>query len=192
MKFSFEKENPFKNTIYTEGFKDSILRGETVSCVINREFYTETKLMRLYSFILGQLHMEVYEIYGRGIFKNDYDKYLERNGVVISSQEGKMENVDVTIWYWSIVEIDGNNYICDLVLEKLVYDSNYEENAGIVDPDMIFFGISDETRNESFKSKNSDQTCFYAVSEMPVGGASSYNTNSTSTRDIPECLNDLK
>lgn len=192
MKFSFEKENPFKNTTYTDAFKDSIQRGETVYGVINREFYREGPYMKLYSFILGQLHMEVYEINGRGIFKNDYDKYLERNGVVISSQEGKMENVDVTLWYWSIVEIDGNNYICDLVLEKLVYDSYYEDNAGIVDPDMLFFGLSDETRNESFKTKNSDQVCLNIVNDMAVGGATPFNRDGTSPRDIPECLNDLE
>ncbi len=165
--------------------------GQAVKSVLNKEFFNNYRYLRLYSFILTQLHINVYEISGRGIFQNDWDTYLVKDENSILDQAGSMTYGNVATWNWSIVEIDGQNYICDLMLDKLVYDRLLEENGTVTDWEPVFFGMSDEKRNESFKTKNSDQVCIFAVSDTGSIAGTTFGSSINSTRPVPECPENL-
>ena len=170
--------------------------GQSVKCVLNKEFFNQYRYIRLYSFILTQLHINVYEIQGRGIFQNDWDKMLVTDENDLTEQTVLNTYGGVATWEWSIVEIDGQNYICDLLLEKVAYDRFYEENGDPAEWELQFFGMSDEKRNDSFKTKNSDQVCVFALSEassptVATGAGSMFGTGMKSTRDVPECPENL-
>lgn len=198
MKFHLDPENnPYGFHSYSEADigKVAYERGEAVKSVNNREFYNEARFIRFYSFVLTQLHISVYEIVGRGMFKDDIESYLVRDESNPDEQVGVSAYNGVNNWYWSIVEIDGQNYICDLVLDKLVHDGLYGENSDTIEPELKFFGMSDEKRNETFKTKSSDQMCIFAAGDVMFnanGGASPFAaTMGNSSRAVPECPNNL-
>ena len=170
--------------------------GQSVKSVLNKEFFNQYRYIRLYSFILTQLHINVYEVQGRGIFQNDWDKMLVTDENDLTEQTVLNAQGGVASWEWSIVEIDGQNYICDLLLEKVAYDRFCEENGDSAEWEPQFFGMSDEKRKESFKSKNSDQMCVFAVSEAVStstahGAGSMFGPSVVSTRPVPECPENL-
>ena len=183
MELSFDpSDNPYARISYEEGDigKEVSFSGIMVRSVSERKFSNTGLLIRLYSFMLSQLHMDANEVRGMGSFNDDYYPYIEK--IIGGDSNPLMSNIP---WSWSIVEIDGNYYNCDLLLEKIIYDTDYKE-AGVVEPNMLFFGLSDEKRGESFKADKAGIMSIYSV-----GGVNYTQGSMSSMREVPECLSNL-
>ena len=64
------------------------------------------------------------------------------------------EALDIThgSWIWFIVkDEDNNNYNCDILMDKMLLDDQRKSKADY-ESDMVFFGMSDETRDKSLKN----------------------------------------
>ena len=171
-------DNPYARISYEEGDigKEVSFSGIMVRSVSERKFSNTGLLIRLYSFMLSQLHMDANEVRGMGSFNDDYYPYIEE--IIGGDSNPLTSNIP---WSWSIVEIEGNYYNCDLLLEKIIYDTDYKE-AGVVEPDMLFFGLSDEKRAEYFKADKAGIMSIYSV-----GGMNFTQGGMSSMREVPEC-----
>lgn len=115
----------------------------------------------LYIFMLNQLQIEVVHVTTSGTFPPE-----------LTSEYEALKQADGW-WDWLILALDGQYYHADLAMDKLKYDK--ENGSG--DPDLAYFGLSDESRSGSFRFNKASMSVisgYYEPKEF----------------DIPECPND--
>lgn len=94
--------------------------------------------MGLYQFFLTQLDVEYICVVGGG-------DYNETEFEKINEYKLELEFV----WFWTIITDGGNAYNTDILMDKIALDSQRESNASR-ESDLLFFGMSDDTRKKSF------------------------------------------
>ena len=95
----------------------------------------------LYDYFLTQLNVEHVIFAGGG---PEYDV----------PADSIKEALDIThgSWIWFIVkDEDNNNYNCDILMDKMLLDDQRKSKADY-ESDMVFFGMSDETRDKTLKN----------------------------------------
>ncbi|MBO4310590.1 MAG: hypothetical protein J5856_05940 [Lachnospiraceae bacterium] len=124
-------------------------------------------ILYLYQFFMTQLNISCRLVCAPGKFVLDCegDEMLEAVTELMKD-----------FWIWNVVEIEGNAYNCDLILDKISFDSKNAKYGTDV-PEMKFFGMSDETREKSYKK-------YY---ELDL-----YTMDPTKSTDIPACEEDLQ
>ena len=124
-------------------FTSSIPGEETVikqTTIIDRANARELELydvISIYEFILTQLGIKC-EIMGAN------GKYVaQSNGI-----DAQMSTMNT--WIWPIVYSDDKAYHCDIIFDKTVLDEQ-RVNFPDYESDLLYFGMSDKTRDESFQ-----------------------------------------
>ena len=96
------------------------------------------ELPYLYMYFLNQLHVDSMLVWCWG-------EYQPQNAELLDTEMGDEENC-----IWLIVTVDEKPYTCNIIFEKGVLDSQ-RLIVGDYDPDLQYFGMSDETRDKSMK-----------------------------------------
>lgn len=111
-----------------------------VDCV-NSGKINESGMAELYRFFMTQLNIKCINIGAEGQYKS---QNIERTD---------KEFEDTKMWEWNLIYLGEDSYHCDLYFEKALYDENkakYED----YEPELEYFGMSDNTRNKSFTMYN--------------------------------------
>ena len=96
----------------------------------------------LYQFFLTQLDIEYICVLGAGPYQEtEYEKINEYTHEIEFA------------WFWTIITDGANSYNTDILMEKILLDSQRESNPSR-ESDLIFFGMSDETRKKTFNFVN--------------------------------------
>lgn len=111
-----------------------------VDCVNSRKI-TSSGMTELYRFFMTQLNIKSTIIGAEGQYKSQNIERLDS------------EFEDNRIWEWNIVYLGEYSYHCDLFFEKALYDDNKSKNEEY-EPELEYFGMSDNTRNKSFAVYN--------------------------------------
>ncbi|MBR6383696.1 MAG: hypothetical protein IKS56_06895 [Lachnospiraceae bacterium] len=129
-----------RNTDNYQGLSIEVYQsGELIKGVTDRRYSSGYEFVLLYSFFMTQLHIDTRTVYGAGgYFTQKIKDTLSAKSPVSS------------YWTWQVLCLDGEYYNCDIVLEKVWFDEEYK-GAEDAKPDMLFFGMSDNKRSESFK-----------------------------------------
>ena len=79
-------------------------------------------------------------------------------------------------WAWLVVYDGDNSYNCDIILDKIALDVQRETFEGY-ESELIYFGMSDKKRDESFK-------VYYELVLQTL--------NPVGAQGLPKCENDYK
>lgn len=121
-----------------EWVMDTLVEG-----IHNREL-DQYQFATMYRFVLMQLDIECIALNSGGIYVKQDNERLDK----YMGQFGGWNT-------WNIVVADGFAYHCDLFFEVLVLEAKRETKPDY-EPEMIYFGMSDETRDKSFKVSRSE------------------------------------
>ena len=142
--------------------------GEQITGVLDKKFTSGPEFVRLYSFFLTQLQIENREAVGTsGYFTSD-----------LKTQLGEDAPISY-YWAWQVLYLDGDYYNCDINLEAIVFKKTYMDIEG-AEPDMLYFGMSDDKRNESYK-----------VGKSSIYYADTIVYNNGTVENVPNCPKDL-
>ena len=142
--------------------------GEQITGVLDKKFTSGPEFVRLYSFFLTQLQIENREAVGTsGYFTSD-----------LKTQLGEDAPISY-YWAWQVLYLDGDYYNCDINLEAIVFKNTYKGIEG-AEPDMLYFGMSDDKRNESYK-----------VGKSSIYYADTIVYNNGTVENVPVCPKDL-
>ncbi|MBO4783221.1 MAG: hypothetical protein J5521_00545 [Lachnospiraceae bacterium] len=142
--------------------------GEQITGVLDKKFTSGPEFVRLYSFFLTQLQIENREAVGTsGYFTSD-----------LKTQLGEDAPISY-YWAWQVLYLDGDYYNCDINLEAIVFKKTYMDIEG-AEPDMLYFGMSDDKRNESYK-----------VGKSSIYYADTIVYNNGTVENVPVCPKDL-
>lgn len=142
--------------------------AEQVTGVLDKKFSSGLEFNRLYSFFMTQLHIDTREVVGTsGFFTNELKEEL-KDMTPISSY-----------WSWQLMQLDGEYFNCDITLEAIMFTQRYKGAEG-AEPDMLYFGMSDKKRIESYK--NGKSSVYYGDTFVHNAGIDS---------KVPDCLTDL-
>ena len=144
---------------------DTISEGEMVKGAIENKYTSGIELERIFSFFMCQLQIEMQDITGGGGY---FDKKIQET-------LGDKRPLGYG-WLWQIVYLDGEPYHADIILEKLIYDEKNQDNED-AEPELLFFGMSDETRMETYKFSSTNTVIIDLLTGEDIG-------------DIPKCTND--
>ena len=139
---------------YSDTIVDQVIAGKL-------EFW---QMVSLYQFFLTQLNIDSLVMGANG-------QYQQQGFSILDS-----EMTGSSGWMWNIVTIDEKTYHCDILFEKMALDSQ-RESFPEYEPEFDYFGMSDATRDESFKM-------YYKVSMETL--------NPTNSPSIPVCEEDYK
>ena len=154
------------NVFSEEDLEGAINRRTLVEGTLEKKL-DQVELARLYRFILSQLNIECYAVQASGTYYSQEDEKLD------AFMKDAYQN------YWNVVVSDGKAYNCDLFFEIAILDTIKDENEHAT-ADMTYFGMSDETRNKSFK-----------VSKSSLKSLNSFMFEDVpSDVIIPECVED--
>ena len=127
------------------------------------------QFVKLYDFFLTQLNVKHYVISAGGKL---VDKSYESINEVFEITNGE--------WAWVIItDENDNNYICDILMDKMVLDEQRKSQEDY-ESDMLYFGISDKTRKESIDIMGR------------IYGLTMDATKNESGTNIPQCKEDYK
>ena len=142
--------------------------GEQITGVLDKKFTSGPEFVRLYSFFLTQLQIENREAVGTsGYFTSD-----------LKTQLGEDAPISY-YWAWQVLYLDGDYYNCDINLEAIVFKNTYKGIEG-AEPDMLYFGMSDDKRNKSYK-----------VGKSSIYYADTIVYNNGTVENVPVCPKDL-
>lgn len=142
--------------------------GEQITGVLDKKFTSGPEFVRLYSFFLTQLQIENREAVGTsGYFTSDLKTLLGEEAPISY------------YWAWQVLYLDGEYYNCDINLEAIVFKKAYMDIEG-AEPDMLYFGMSDDKRNESYK-----------VGKSSIYYADTIVYNNGTVENVPNCPKDL-
>ena len=110
----------------------------TVECAYDGQF-SVFELEEMYMFFMIQLDIEALPLASVGTYQEQSYTYVDEI----------MDSVEDTGWIWTIITIGENSFHCDIVFDKLAYDS-IKEQTGATDYESKYFGMSDEKRKESY------------------------------------------
>lgn len=133
---------------------DQVINGEV-------EFW---EMAELYQFFLTQLNID-------SIIMGASGQYQQQS---LSKLDTEMSGTGG--WMWNLVTFEDKTYHCDILFEKMALDTQ-RESFDEYEPDLKYFGMSDKTREESFKM-------YYKVSLETL--------NPTNSPEIPVCEEDYK
>ncbi len=158
-----------ENTENYQGLsQESFISGGMIKGIFDKKYTSGGEFVRLYSFFLTQLHIESREVLGTSGFFTEELKSELRDAVPISYY-----------WGWQVLQLDGEYFNCDITLEAIAFKERYQGAEG-AEPDMLYFGMSDKKRSESYK---------VGKSSVYYNDVILYNTGSIGT--VPNCPNDL-
>lgn len=147
---------------------DKISEGEMVKGAIDKKYTSGVELERIFSFFMNQLQIEMMDVTGGGGF---FDKKIQET-------LGDKKPIGYG-WLWQVLCLDGEYYHADIILEKLMHDEKNQGNAG-AEPEMLYFGMSDDTRKETYKFSNTNTVVFNLIEGTDTGA------------ELPKCPNDYK
>lgn len=164
MDFKFDPES---TDDYLSPSYETFSESGIVNCITNQEMPCGIVFFRLYSFLLTQLHINNRSVGGSGFFKNE-----------IKDELGDKAPISYG-WVWQLLQLDGEYYYCDILLEKLMQNAKYGVELG-TEPDMAYFGMSETKRMESYK--------------FGKASAGLYETFDTTAAPapLPDCPNDYE
>lgn len=106
--------------------------------VVNTKKVSPWMLLDLYNFIMVQLNVSTIQVGASGMYKPQSNAKMNE---IVDNSRG---------WAWTVVQDGDNAYNCDIILDKIALDVQRETFDGY-ESEMIYFGMSDEKRGESFK-----------------------------------------
>ena len=161
------KFEPVSSDSYMGMSPEAFNSGEIIKGIFDKKYTGGEEFISLYAFFMAQLHIDIRTVGTASGFYTESLKTTLGDKTPISY-----------FWGWQVIQLDGEYYNCDIVLEKLVYGQKYGEESG-VDPDMEFFGMSDKERIKSYK-----------VGKASVFWMDTINPGSASLGNVPNCEND--
>ena len=155
-----------------DDIKDSFnSESRTVENIVVAKSLTQDKLALLYQFILTQFNIECMTVTSSGIYHSQG----------IEKLDSEMNETGNNIW--NVIFVDGKAYHCDLSYEILTYEYDKTIHGENCDPQMKYFGMSDDTRNESFSITKSNLYLYDEYDGMRIGSIPDM---------VPECVEDYK
>ena len=145
-----EEEHYFSNNSYLD--------------VVNSKKISPWLFLDLYDFFMVQLNVRTIQVGASGQYKpQTYAKMDE----IVNNSRG---------WAWLVVYDGDNSYNCDIILDKIALDVQRETFEGY-ESELIYFGMSDKKRDESFK-------VYYELVLQTL--------NPVGAQGLPKCENDYK
>ncbi len=137
---SFSPENPDYYLGQGEESIDpeSYFGRKAVDNIIEQKYTRGIEILRTYQYIMNQLHIESRLVVGNGIFQDE-----------VKEQFGE-KYPTTPYWSWLSMQLDGEYFNCDIILEKLIHDFKFGDDTDVY-PEMTYFGMSDDKRKESYK-----------------------------------------
>ncbi|MBO4782751.1 MAG: hypothetical protein J5522_10170 [Lachnospiraceae bacterium] len=173
---SYRERAPWEDNNYyvsLEELAESLSSQTTmVEDILNEKATTQTRIALLYQYILTQLNIECLSVTSSGLYTNQ--------GIERLDSEMGMNGRN----YWNVVVVDGKAYNCDLAYEMLTYEYDKSMSADCL-PQMIYFGMSDSTRAQTFTISSRDSLFLYNTDlDLEYGNAPKGL--------VPECKEDYK